>query len=73
VLSEPHCYLPSVEQALARAEHRDAAWARNDLNELAGVLSPADQPWEEVPVPEDDLARQERAVCPASCRVRHVG
>jgi hypothetical protein len=59
--SEPYCYLPSVGQALARAEHRDAAWARNDLGELVGVFSPANRPSEEVPVPEDVLTRQRRA------------
>jgi hypothetical protein len=58
--SEPDCGLPSVEQALARAEHRDAAWARGDLEDMTAVFSPPGSPWD-VATRETDFAPDERA------------
>jgi hypothetical protein len=60
--SEAYCELPPVELALARAEHRDAAWARGDFEDPVIVFSAPGSLPEDVPVLEPDFARQERVV-----------
>ncbi len=39
--SERHVYPPSLEEAIARAEYRDGAWARDDWVGGAGVRTGA--------------------------------
>ena len=56
--SERHCYLPSLEEAIGRAEHRDAAWARGDWGSAGGAFEPV--PY--VPVRPDGFEREERPV-----------
>lgn len=60
--SEADCELPPTELALARAEHRDAAWAHGDFEDPVVVFSAQGSLPEDVPVPHPDFARQERAV-----------
>lgn len=58
---EPDYDLPSVQQVLARAEHRDAAWERDDLEDMTAVFSPPDSPWD-VAVRDTDFASDERTL-----------
>jgi hypothetical protein len=56
--SVAHCYLPSLEEVLARAGHRDAAWARGDWEYPTGAFDPIPG----VPVPGGGFAHHDRAV-----------
>jgi truncated hemoglobin YjbI len=53
--SEEDCYSPSLEEAIARAEHRDACFAR-----LEWVAGDSFDPFPELPVPDQDLDHNER-------------
>jgi hypothetical protein len=57
--SEPDCELPPVREAIARAQQRDAAWAREDWENAPEMSGP--EPFE-VPVPAAGFHRQERPV-----------
>jgi hypothetical protein len=48
----------SLEEALARAEHRDAAWARGEWEHVGGPFSPVPR----VTVPVNGFTQQDRAV-----------
>jgi hypothetical protein len=56
--SEEDCWSPSLEEAIARAEHRDACFARLDW---AGAGDSFD-PFPGAPVPDRDLDREERVL-----------
>ena len=56
--STEDCYLPSLKEALARAEHRDAAWARGEWEDVPDTFG--SHPG--APVPVGGFARQDRAV-----------
>jgi hypothetical protein len=56
--SAAHCYLPPLDETLARAEHRDAAWARGEWEDPVDPFSPALT----VPVPVSGFTHQDRAV-----------
>jgi hypothetical protein len=56
--SADRCYLPSLKEALTRAEHRDAAWARGEWEDPTDPFSPAPR----MPVPASGFAHQDRAV-----------
>lgn len=57
--SPPHCYLPSLEQVLARAAHADEADARDDWEDST---SPFGDPAFEVAVPAGGFSSQDRTV-----------
>jgi hypothetical protein len=54
--SEEECYSPSLEEAIARAEHRDACFARLEWVEAGDSFDP----FPELSVPEQDLDHNER-------------
>jgi len=56
--SERHLYPRSLEEAIARAEYRDVAWARKDWEAGDAVFEPVPQ----VPVRPAGFDREERAV-----------
>jgi hypothetical protein len=56
--SERHCYLPSLEEAIGRAEHRDAAWTRGDWESAGGPFEPVP----EVPLSLGAFEHEERSV-----------
>src|SRR5579875_2713399 len=60
--SAARCYQPSLEEALVRAEHRDAAYARGDWEDPAGPFAPPIGLDPSVPVPASGFTRQDRAV-----------
>ena len=56
--SEEHCDSPSLEEAIARAEHRDACFARREWVHAGDSFDPV--PW--VPVPDRDLDYTKRVI-----------
>lgn len=56
--AEPYCFLPSLEEAIARAEHRDPCYARSEWVESGGPFDPMPA----IPVPARDFGRDERTV-----------
>ena len=55
---EQDCFVPSLEEAITRAQLRDRAWARQDWEGDLGVFSPDP----EVQVPADGFERADRIV-----------
>jgi hypothetical protein len=53
--SEEDCYSPSLEEAIARAEHRDACFARLEWAEAGDSFDP----FPELPVGDRDLDHNE--------------
>lgn len=60
--SEPDCELPSLEEAIVRAERRDAAWARGDWENAPEMSGPEHF---EIPAPPSGFDRQEHPVTAA--------
>jgi|SRR5580658_4149408 hypothetical protein len=56
--AEQDCSFPSLEQAIARAEHRDACFARSEWVDAGGPFDP----FPAVSVPARQLGRDERTV-----------
>src|ERR1039457_660080 len=55
---EPYWFLPSLGEAIARAEHRDPCYARSEWVESGGPFDPMPA----IPVPARDFGRDERTV-----------
>jgi hypothetical protein len=56
--AERHCFLPSLEEAITRAEHRDAFYARSEWVDSGGPFDPMPA----ISVPARDFGRDERTV-----------
>lgn len=56
--AERHCFLPSLEEAIARAEHRDAFYATSEWVDSGGPFDPMPG----IPVPAREFGRDERTV-----------
>jgi len=56
--AERHCFLPSLEEEIRQAEHRDAAWARGDWESAGDPFDPVPH----VPVRPGGFEREERTV-----------
>jgi hypothetical protein len=60
--SAARCYRPLLEEALVRADHRDAAYARDEWADVPGPFEPPIGLDSSVPVPANGFAHQDRAV-----------
>jgi hypothetical protein len=56
--SVEHCYSPSLEEAIARAEHRDACFARLEWEDAGDSFDPVPP----VPIPDRNLDHGERII-----------